>query len=222
MGINLGQLVQQLYLPGSPQNVSGLENVLQRMQRSPQGWRLAEALLQSGDSQVRFFGALTFMIKIKLDWQVVSCYWEIREADCAYRETLGSEDVTLLLNRLLLWVVRLVNAAEGALVLRKMCASLVTYFLRPSVSWQHCVRHLLCCFRANGAVAQQSLSENPPTDELVRQLSQLQLLTGLWFCVGLVEEVGKMDDASIETYGFHFTNAFKDLMLMRESQTLLP
>lgn len=40
------------------------------MQRSPQGWQLAEALLQSGDSQVRFFGALTFMIKIKLDWQV--------------------------------------------------------------------------------------------------------------------------------------------------------
>lgn len=31
---------------------------------------MAEALLQSGDSQVRFFGALTFMIKIKLDWQV--------------------------------------------------------------------------------------------------------------------------------------------------------
>lgn len=80
-GNQLGQLVQQLYLPGSPQNVSSLENVLQRMQRSPQGWRLAEALLQSGDSQVRFFGALTFMIKIKLDWQVVPCYWGIRESD---------------------------------------------------------------------------------------------------------------------------------------------
>lgn len=133
----------------------------------------------------------------------------IREADVRYRETLGSEDAALLLDRLLFWVVRLVNAAEGALVLRKMCASLVTYFLRPSVSWQHCVRHLLCCFRAGGAVAQQTLSENPPTDELVRQLSQLQLLTGLWFCVGLVEEVGKTDDASIETYGFYSANTSK-------------
>ncbi len=120
---------------------------------------------------------------------------------------MGSEDAALLLDRLLLWVVRLVNAAEGALVLRKMCASLVTYFLRPSVSWQHCIRHLLCCFRAGSAVAQQSLSEYPPTDELVRQLSQLQLLTGLWFCVGLVEEVGKTDDASIETYGSYSANA---------------
>lgn len=119
---------------------------------------------------------------------------------------MGSEDAALLLDRLLLWVVRLVNAAEGALVLRKMCASLVTYFLRPSVSWQHCIRHLLCCFRAGSPVAQQSLSENPPTDELVRQLSQLQLLTSLWFCVGLVEEVGKTDDASIETYGSYSTN----------------
>lgn len=130
----------------------------------------------------------------------------IREADGAYRETLGSEDAALLLDRLLLWVVRLVNAAEGALVLRKMCASLVTYFLRPSVFWQHCIRHLLCCFRAGSPVAQQSLSENPPTDELVRQLSQLQLLTSLWFCVGLVEEVGKTDDASIETYESSSTN----------------
>lgn len=81
-GNQLGQLVQQLYLAGSPQNVSRLENVLQRMQRSPQGWQLAEALLQSGDSQVRFFGALTFMIKIKLDWQVVPCYLELGKLMC--------------------------------------------------------------------------------------------------------------------------------------------
>lgn len=40
----------------------------------------------------------------------------------------------------------------------------------------------------------------------MRQLSQLQLLTGLWFCVGLVEEVGKTDDASIETYGSYSAN----------------
>lgn len=77
-----GQLVQQLYLAGSPKNVSRLENVLQRMQRSPQGWQLAEALLHSGDSQVRFFGALTFMIKIKLDWQVSSCHLKYGKLMC--------------------------------------------------------------------------------------------------------------------------------------------
>lgn len=137
------------------------------------------------------------------------------------RGALGKEDAAFLLDRLLLWVVRLVNAVEGPLVLRKMCASLVTYFLRPSVSWQHCIRHLLCCFRAGSVVPQQSLSEHPPTDELVRQLSQLQLLTGLWFCVGLVEEVGKIDDKSIETYGSYSTKPFQGMMLTTDLQASL-
>lgn len=147
-------------------------------------------------------------------------------ASVSYRETLVSQDAALLLDRLLLWVVRLVNAAEGPLVLRKMCASLVTYFLRPSVSWQNCIRHLLCCFRAGSSVALQSLSEYPPTDELVRQLSQLQLLTGLWFCVGLVEEVGKLDEKSIETYVWilflQTKPTLQGLMLTTDLQASIP
>ena len=64
-------MVQELYLPGSPQKISRIESALQKVQRSPQGWQLADLLLQSQDSKVRFFGALTFTIKIKLDWQVI-------------------------------------------------------------------------------------------------------------------------------------------------------
>lgn len=62
------QLVQRLYLPGSPQEITRIQNALQKIQRSQEGWRLADALLRSNDNNVRFFGALTFLMKINKDW----------------------------------------------------------------------------------------------------------------------------------------------------------
>lgn len=59
------KLVQQFYLPLSSQEI---ERTLQSIQRSSEGWQFADALLGSADVLVRFFGALTFTIKIKLDW----------------------------------------------------------------------------------------------------------------------------------------------------------
>jgi hypothetical protein len=41
---------------------------LQRLQRSPEGWQLADALLSSEEERVRFFGALTFTVKLNADW----------------------------------------------------------------------------------------------------------------------------------------------------------
>jgi len=62
------QLVQRLYQPGTPQEVTQIQQTLQNIQRSREGWALADALLQSHDDKVRFFGALTFTIKINTDW----------------------------------------------------------------------------------------------------------------------------------------------------------
>ena len=55
-------------MPGHPTEIKGIEEHLQTIQRSPQGWQLGDLLLQSHDQKVRFFGALTFTIKIKFDW----------------------------------------------------------------------------------------------------------------------------------------------------------
>ncbi|KAI4177772.1 MAG: hypothetical protein LQ343_000236 [Gyalolechia ehrenbergii] len=80
------KLVQQLYLPGSPQRISDIQNSLQQLQRTDKGWYLADALLQSRDEKVRFFGALTFTVKINSD-----CH--------KYHDRLGStlDDVVYLL-----------------------------------------------------------------------------------------------------------------------------
>lgn len=52
------------------------------------------------------------------------------------------------------------------------------------------------------------MSQDPVTSTLVSKLHQLQLVTVLWFCVGLVEEVGKTNSASLQTYGLHYATDF--------------
>jgi hypothetical protein len=115
------------------------------------------------------------------------------------RDALSPEEASVLLDRLLLWLVRSVSSMEKPLVVRKICASLVAYFLRPNVSWRHCVRHLICCFGVGDVVPRQNLSRHPSTAELVTNLDPIQLTTALWFSTSLIEEVGKTNSASIQT-----------------------
>lgn len=61
------ELVRSLYEPGQGKKIAETEATLRVLQRSPQGWDLADALLGSQDEQVRFFGALTFTVKLNAD-----------------------------------------------------------------------------------------------------------------------------------------------------------
>src|SRR5205814_299355 len=62
------ELIKRLYQPGHPQHLYKIQEALHRLQRSPEGWQLADALLRSDDEKVRFFGALTFTVKLNSDW----------------------------------------------------------------------------------------------------------------------------------------------------------
>lgn len=64
------RLIKRLYEPGA--DVDRINAVLTSYQRSQQGWLLADQSLQSQDANVRFFGALTFTIKINTDWDTLS------------------------------------------------------------------------------------------------------------------------------------------------------
>ncbi len=64
------ELVKRMYQPGSPQVIAAIQEQLQNLQRSAEGWQLADVLLSSTDDKVRFFGALTFTVKLNLDWSV--------------------------------------------------------------------------------------------------------------------------------------------------------
>jgi len=63
-------LVKRLYQPGSPRTITQINDQLQRLQLSPEGWHIADALLASSDPNVRFFAALTFTVKLNNDGSV--------------------------------------------------------------------------------------------------------------------------------------------------------
>ncbi|SLM38968.1 Importin-beta, N-terminal domain [Lasallia pustulata] len=92
----VGKLVQRLYSPGTPREIGLVQDTLQKLQRSQDGWQIADALLQSPNDKVRFFGALTFTIKINQDWASVD-----------------AASAILLLQRLLSWLVRLVAKGDA-------------------------------------------------------------------------------------------------------------
>lgn len=60
-------LVKTLSDPGHAKKITETEATLRVLQRSPQGWEIADALLNSSDESVRFFGALTFTVKLNAD-----------------------------------------------------------------------------------------------------------------------------------------------------------
>ncbi|KAI9818503.1 MAG: hypothetical protein M1827_000562 [Pycnora praestabilis] len=174
------ELVKRLYLPESPVLIGKIQSVLHNLQRSPEGWQLADALLGSHDDKVRFFGALTFTVKLNADW-----------------DSLDQENVQPLLYRLISWLVRLSSQDEGPLVVRKLCSALVAYFLRPNVSWEKCIRHLICSFCNGEAILLESMGQYPATPDLVPRLSHPQAAAAFWFSSTLVEEVGKISSGSI-------------------------
>lgn len=57
-------LVKRLYESNPPAIIQQINDQLQALQISAHGWQLGDELLASGDANVRFFGALTFMVKL--------------------------------------------------------------------------------------------------------------------------------------------------------------
>jgi hypothetical protein len=81
---------------------------------------------------------------------------------------------------------------------RKLCSTLVAYFLQFSTSWVRCVRHLIYCLYVNQAVPYSSVAEAPDTPLLIENLSNDKAIVIFWFAAALVEEIGKTDSSSMK------------------------
>jgi hypothetical protein len=62
-----GQLIRALYQPNPPETISKIQEVLHRLQRSPEGWQLAQSLITHREDNIRFYAALTLIIKLNRD-----------------------------------------------------------------------------------------------------------------------------------------------------------
>lgn len=62
------QLIHRLY--GSSENADvrvQIQEVLQRFQKSPQGWQLSQALIARPGDNIKVFGVLTMIVKLNTE-----------------------------------------------------------------------------------------------------------------------------------------------------------
>jgi hypothetical protein len=173
------ELVRSLYQPGQGKKIAETEATLRVLQRSPQGWDLADALLGSKDEQVRFFGALTFTVKLNAD-----------------SAGLSEEDSEQLLLKL---IHHLISHPIMSIATRKLCSTLATYFCKRMSAWTRCVRSLVCSFSRQVPCLDASLTEMPSTWDVLPQLTNEQLLCLLELSMNLADEGKKLTQPADRT-----------------------
>ncbi|KAI4654642.1 uncharacterized protein J4E79_008516 [Alternaria viburni] len=165
------RLVKSIYEPGQAKKIAETEATLRVLQRSPQGWEIADALLKSDNEQVRFFGALTLTVKLNAD-----------------SAELSEEESEQLLSTL---IHHLVSRPSSSIATRKVSSTLAQYFSKPISVWTHCIRSLAASFAAQRPVLDEALKEHPSTWDLLPQFSDEQLLVMLDFAMSLADEAKK-------------------------------
>jgi hypothetical protein len=169
-------LIRALYQPNPPETVSKIQEVLHRLQRSPEGWQLAQSLIRHDEDNIRFYAALTLIIKLNRD-----------------SAALSEDEAQGLVQNIISWTVQSLTDGAGAFVTRKLCSALVTYFMHFSHLWPNCVRHFLYCLDIGRGTPVESLDDALGTDILVSKLDRQKLRVAIWFVTSFVEEVGKTD-----------------------------
>jgi hypothetical protein len=165
------RLVKSMYEPGQAKKISETEATLRVLQRSPQGWQIADALLKSDNEQARFFGALTLTVKLN--------------ADSAELDEEGSEQLLSTL------ICHLISTPTSSAATRKVSSTLAQYFTRPISVWTQCIRSLAVSFAAQRPVLDEALDSHPSTMDLVPQFSDDQLRIMLDFAMSLADESKK-------------------------------
>ncbi|KAF1915474.1 armadillo-type protein [Ampelomyces quisqualis] len=164
-------LVKSLYDPGNAKQISQNEATLKVLQRSSQGWEIADALLKNTDEQVRFFGALTLTVKLN--------------ADSAELTEEHSEQLLMTL------INHVVSRPTSSIATRKVTSTLAQYFVKPISVWTQCIRSLIVSFVSQQPVLDDALNSHPSSWNLLPQLSDDQLLLLLDFGMSLADEAKK-------------------------------
>ncbi|KAI1757444.1 armadillo-type protein [Xylaria castorea] len=177
-------LINELYKPNPPETISQIQEALQRLQRSPQGWQLAQSLLARPGDNIRFFGALTIIVKLNT-------------------ERLSDDNALSVLHNLITWLVHSLSDGSGTIVIRKLCSALVTYYIHYSHTWSKCIRHLILSIDRNAAVLIEEADGSLPLGQVIRELDTRKFLAASWFAAALAEETGKVDTRATKYICLH-------------------
>ncbi|KAI2630597.1 ARM repeat-containing protein [Hypoxylon sp. NC1633] len=178
------RLVHELYRPNRPETISRIQDILQGVQKSPEGWQIAQGLSARPGDNVKFFAALTYTIKLNT-------------------ENLPDEGAVSVLRRLISWLITALRDGTGRFVLTKLCNTLVTHFIHYSHTWPRCVRHLSHCLQTRTSVPFGHALDNPPIENLVQSLDVNDVFAMVWFTQYLANEIGRIDTKSTKYISLH-------------------
>ncbi|KAI0443870.1 armadillo-type protein [Xylaria telfairii] len=178
------QLINELYKPNPPEKISRIQEALQQLQKSPEGWQLAQSLLARPGDNIKFFGTLTIIVKLNT-------------------ESLSDEDALSVLQNLITWLVHSLSDGSGPIVIRKLCAALVAYYIHYSHTWSKCIRHLIHSLDRNAAVPIEEIAASLPLEQVIRELDTQKFLAASWFAAALAEETEKVDSKATKYISLH-------------------
>ncbi|KAI0115812.1 armadillo-type protein [Nemania sp. FL0031] len=177
-------LINELYKPNPPGTVSQIQEALQRLQKSPQGWQLAQSLLARPGDNIKFFGALTIIVKLNT-------------------ESLSDDDALSVLRNLITWLINSLGDGSGPIVIRKLCSALVAYYIHYSHTWSKCIRHLIHSLDHNAVVPIEEGAGSLPLERVIPELSTQKFMAASWFAAALAEEIEKVDTKSTQYISLH-------------------
>lgn len=161
------ELIEILNNPAHNVSATEASNALIDIQLSPSGWTIGDQLLQSELSSQRFYGAITFQIKLN------------RQS-----HSLSSQDASYIQTRLLDALVHCAHTETPGFVLKKLCGCLATFFIKTPDPWNHALGNvILQLARVDTSDSTRSVSE------VIRSLSDKQKTVALRFGASLAEDV---------------------------------
>ncbi|KAL3471404.1 armadillo-type protein [Aspergillus californicus] len=175
-------LVSQLYDPantGNPTKIKVIQEHLQNFQKGPHAWLIANSLIVDESTDLRFFGALTFTVKVNHDWH-----------------TLSNDDAQELVGRLIDHYVFLVNGGEAPLVIRKLASTLATIFLKVDAPWTRAVLSLGASLANGKNIREQECVSIDLQHAILPAMSERQVVSLLYFSNTLAEEISRLSQES--------------------------
>ncbi|KAL2813274.1 armadillo-type protein [Aspergillus granulosus] len=182
-------LVLQLYDPantGNPAKIKVIQEHLQTLQKGPHAWVIANSLLADESTDLRFFGALTFTVKVNHDWH-----------------HLTAGDTRELIGRLIDHYVFLVNAGERPLVIRKLASSLATIFLKVGAPWTRSVLSLGASLASGKSIREEDCQSITLENAILPALAENQVVSLLYFSNILAEEINRLGSESRRSDDVH-------------------
>ncbi|KAI0840494.1 ARM repeat-containing protein [Hypoxylon sp. FL0890] len=177
-------LVHEMYKPNPPQTISRIQEILQTLQKSPAGWQLADGLLSRPDNNIKFFGALTFTVKLNT-------------------ESLSDEDALSVLHKLVSFLITSLSDGTLAFVIKKICSTLVTYYVHYSHTWSRCIRHLSHSLDKCTSLPIDDIDDTAPFEDIVQSLDLKNFYALTWFTQFLANEAEKVDPKSTKYIPLH-------------------